>query len=189
MCPAWLRNEKVPKSMISMTKAFNIWLAAWNLPYGPQRKKKNWLRFSTFFRNLSLSLSLFISLFQLSMKKLKPWLLRGVLISLVLLQLIMMTTIAMITLIKTIAQGTYKSTLISLKNSKNLVLLKEKMRFFFYHWENTHTQIFFDRPTCSFNLLYTGFYIFLPPSHIIYICLKWNTLSKMINLESVWNRP
>lgn len=28
MCPAWLRNEKVPKSMISMTKAFNIWLAA-----------------------------------------------------------------------------------------------------------------------------------------------------------------
>lgn len=45
----------------------------------------------------------------------------------------------MITLIKTIAQGTYKSTLISLKNSKNLVLLKEKMRFFFFITGKTHT--------------------------------------------------
>lgn len=92
MCPAWLRNEEVPKSMISMTKAFNIWLAAWNLPYGPQRKKKvikifhfpcN-LSFSFSPPSLSLALSfslshsLFISLFQLSTKKHKPWLLRGV---------------------------------------------------------------------------------------------------------------
>lgn len=69
-------------------------------------KEKNWLRFSTFFCNLSLCLSLF----QLSVKNLKPWLLRGVLIYHVLLQLM---TIAIITLIKTIAQGTHKSSLIS----------------------------------------------------------------------------
>lgn len=63
-------------------------------------KEKNWLRFSTFFCNLSLSL------FQLSVKNLKPLLLRGVLIYHVLLQLM---TIAIITLIKSIAQGTQSS--------------------------------------------------------------------------------
>lgn len=62
MCPAWLRNEEVPKSMISMTKAFNIWLAAWNLPYGPQRKKKV-IKIFHFPCNLSLFLFISFSLY------------------------------------------------------------------------------------------------------------------------------
>lgn len=53
-----------------------------------------------------------VSVSQLSMKKRKPWLLRGVLIYLV-LQLLTMTTITTITLIKTIAQGTSKFTVVS----------------------------------------------------------------------------
>lgn len=138
MCPAWLRNEKCQKVWFPWQKPSTY---GWLLEtfHMVLKEKKNWLRFSTFSLSLFLSLYLSISLFQLSMKKLKPWLLRGVLIYLVLLQLIMMTTIAMIKLIKTIAQGTYKFTLICFQTRpRHLIRLKWKWVLLFLTYIHTH---------------------------------------------------
>ena len=92
-------HDKSLQHMVGCSKA-----SIWSL-----KKKKKLIKIFHFLLQ-SLSLSLCLSLFQLSVKNLKPWLLRGVLIYHVLLQLM---TIAIITLIKTIAQGTYKFSLIS----------------------------------------------------------------------------
>lgn len=155
-----------------------------------KEKKKLIKIFHFLSQSLSLSLSLYlsISLFQLSMKKLKPWLLRGVLIYLVLLQLIMMTTIAMITLIKTIAQGTCKSTLYSKTGKFGFIKVENGIFFFSNHWENTCT--YADILWYLFiQFTVYKFYILLAPSLIIYICIKWNTLRKIRILDSVWNSP